>query len=184
MHVHTILWRRLDLPGHDACRFLETADGFRVEGTAVFREGDGPALLSYEVECDADWHARTGRIRGWIGSQPIEREVARHDGNLWILDRKPVAGLDDCLDLDLGFTPATNLFQLRRIALDVGDEATFHVAWLDCSSKTIERVEQRYRRLSLDSYSYESPRFGYSAILLTNSDGHVSNYPGLWVAES
>lgn len=36
MTTTTMLWRRLDQPGHDAARLVERADGARLEGTAVF----------------------------------------------------------------------------------------------------------------------------------------------------
>ena len=36
----------------------------------------------------------------------------------------------DCVDVDLSFTPATNTLPIRRLGLDIGEEAEIHVAWL------------------------------------------------------
>ena len=59
------LWRRLDVPGHDAC-WLERipAHGWSLAGHAVFRHDDGPASLAYQVLCDERWRALRGRVRG------------------------------------------------------------------------------------------------------------------------
>jgi hypothetical protein len=46
--------------------------------------------------------------------------------------------------MDLGFTPATNLLQLRRPALEPGQAAAAPAAWLDVSAGTLEELTQRY----------------------------------------
>ena len=116
------LWRRLDVPGHDACRLDETGDGRLLHGTAVFRLDGSPARLDYSVECDRSWRSRVANVRGWVGSQAVHVTIVRRDEH-WLLNDAPVVGLDDCVDVDFGFTPATNLLQLRRIALAVGEAA-------------------------------------------------------------
>lgn len=56
-----ILWRRLDRPGHDACRLIHQASGWRLEGSAAFLHENGAvASVAYEVECDREWRTRTG----------------------------------------------------------------------------------------------------------------------------
>ena len=64
MQIHTILWRRVDNPGHDACRLLALGDAWRLEGTAVFRQEGVPACLTYKVDCDANWRTREGAVHG------------------------------------------------------------------------------------------------------------------------
>ena len=150
------LWRRLDVPGHDACRLDELEDGWRLHGAAVFRLDGAPARLDYFVDCDRAWRARTASVEGWVGAQEIAITIAHGADGRWLLDDVPVPGLDDCIDVDFGFTPATNLLQLRRIDLAVGDAASVPVAWLDVPSNTLERLEQRYRRLTDATYDYAS----------------------------
>ena len=48
----------------------------------------------------------------------------RSAAGVWTLDGAAVSGLEACVDLDLGFTPATNLLQIRRLALALGSIAT------------------------------------------------------------
>ncbi len=178
-----ILWRRLDVPGHDACRIAPHEAGWRLEGTAVFGDAGAPAHLAYRVDCDARWHSRGGHVHGWLGGRSVAWHIVRKADNLWTLDDRPLEGLGDCVDLDLGFTPATNLLQLRRIALEVGGAAAVPVAWFDPTAGAIERLAQRYERRGEHTYWYEAPRFDYAALLQLRDDGFAEKYPGLWEAE-
>ena len=117
------LWRRLDTPGHDACR-LEPADGgWRLDGTAVFLHEGGPARLDYHVTCDRGWRTERGHIQGFIGARAFDWRIVREPGGTWSVNGAAVPGLETCVDLDVGFTPATNLTLMRRVALAPGQAA-------------------------------------------------------------
>jgi uncharacterized protein len=180
----TALWRRLDGPGHDACRLVTDGDGARIEGTAALAIDGFSAALRYAVACDSSWRARRGEVYGWIGDRPIELVIAPVTGGGWSLNGVEVEAVRGCLDLDFGFTPATNLFQLRRLALAPGQAADDRVAWLDVSPGTLDLLVQRYERRSETTYWYEAKRFGYAALLEIDRSGFVRRYPGLWEAES
>jgi uncharacterized protein len=184
MTAGTILWRRLDAPGHDACRLEPEPHGCLLYGTAVFHHDLGPACLSYRVLCDADWRTREGQVAGWVGAQKIDVFVSRRPSGVWSLNGIYVQDLDRCVDLDLGFTPATNFLQLRRMSLKVGESADIPVAWLDVPASGLEVLHQHYERRTDNTYWYESPRFDYRALLETDSVGFIRLYPGLWDAES
>ena len=177
------LWRRLDAPGHDACRLDEVEDGWLLHGAAVFRLDGAPARLDYFVDCDRAWHTRGASVEGWVGAQAIAITIVHTADGQWLLDDVAVPGLDDCIDVDFGFTPATNLIQLRRVALVVGEAANVPVAWLDVPANTLERLDQRYHRLTDATYDYESPRFSYHAVLEATPEGFARRYPDLWEME-
>jgi hypothetical protein len=102
---------------------------------------------------------------------------------VWTRNGTEVPGLDPGLDLDLGFSPATNLPQLRRLNLDVGQAAEMPVAWLDPVTGNLSNLSQFYRRLSASRYAYESPTVGYAETLEVDpASGFALRYPGLWVA--
>jgi len=68
MRPHSsILWRRLDLEGHDACLLSETDDGWKLKGHALFVHDSKPCRLAYDIDCDAGWQARSQAIHrtGW-----------------------------------------------------------------------------------------------------------------------
>lgn len=177
-----MLWRRLDLPGHDSCRFESSATGWRLFGTAIFRHQAGPAHLEYDVRGDARWRTRQGRVDGWLGERPVVLRVRRGAAG-WSLNGAAIEAGRECVDLDLGFTPATNMLQLRRLALEPGQAADAPVLWLDVDVGSLEVLAQRYERRSATTYWYEAPRFDYAGELQVNAAGFPLRYPGLWVAE-
>ena len=184
--VASAFWRRLDTPGHDACRVFRIADGLQLEGSAVFRHDGGAACIHYAVTCDADWRSRSGRVRGWIGDRDWDLRIDRAASGAWLLNdvAATVPGLERCEDLDFGFTPATNLLQLRRSSLKIGGTAAVPAAWVDLPDAKLSFLPQRYRRDGEATYWYESPTASYEAQLEIASSGFVRVYPGLWVLET
>jgi hypothetical protein len=178
-----IIWRRLDLPGHDACLLEQAEAGWRLAGTAVYQMDGEPACLSYEVSCDLAWRSLGGRVHGWIGARSLELRIERQERSGWSLNGQAAPQVAACLDLDLGFTPATNLLPLRRLALALGQGAAAPAAWLDLASGTLATLEQRYERLTATQYWYSAPRFDYTALLEVDPGGFILQYPGLWAAE-
>lgn len=178
-----MFWRRLDAPGHDACRLERSGDGWELAGAAVFRENELPVWFLYRLCCDSAWRTIGGEVRGRLGEQRIELSIERTSGGRWTLDGTPVRGLEACVDLDLAFTPATNLTQLRRIRLAQGEAAEVPVAWLDVSARRLEILPQRYERRSQSTYFYEAPSLDYQGLLEVDSADFVVRYPGLWEAE-
>lgn len=177
-----MLWRRLDAPGHDACRLTASDSGWVLEGAAVFRHEAVPARLNYHVTCDHHWRAQEGRVQGWIGMESLDFRLARSEAGGWTLNGARVTGVEDCLDLDFSFTPSTNLPTLRRLALDPGQAAEASAAWLNLSTRAMEPLLQRYERRAEMTYRYEAPGVGYSALIEVAPTGFIVRYPGLWEA--
>jgi hypothetical protein len=162
---------------------VEQDDEWRIDGAAVFQHEIGTAALVYQVELDREWRTRQGLINGWLGAHRISVRITRGPNSAWELNGRTVPSLRECVDLDLGFTPATNLAQLRRIALDVGQGADVPVAWLDVPFDSLEMLQQHYEKRTAETYWYEAPRFDYAATLRVSETGFVQLYPGLWEAE-
>lgn len=183
MAMDSILWRRLDTPGHDACRLHGDGNSWRLDGAAVFAHQGAPARLVYDVTCNLEWQTQQGRVRGWLGTESLTLDITRTEAGAWSLNGETVPHLDDCFDLDLGFTPATNLLPVRRLALEEGEAADAPAAWLDLATRGVTRLHQRYERRGESVYWYEAPSFDYAAPLDVTMAGFVRQYPGLWEAE-
>jgi hypothetical protein len=177
----SILWRRLDTPGHDACRLEQDGAGFVIEGAAAFRHPAGPASIIYRVGCDARWRALSGDVEGVIGLRRLDYRIARQ-GGVWTLNGRPAPGLDHLVDLDLGFTPATNLPPLRRVAIARGESAALPAAWLDVDAGSLSELAQSYERRSETTFWYKAPSLGYEGLLERAPDGFIRTYPGFWEA--
>jgi hypothetical protein len=90
--------------------------------------------------------------------------------------------LAGALDVDLGFTPATNTLPIRRLALAVGAGAAVRSAWLRFPELRLEPLEQTYTREAEHVFLYRALVDGepFSARLDTDAFGRVVRYEGLW----
>ena len=180
-----IIWRRLDVPGHDTATLRLGAAGAVLSGMAVFRE-HAPTGLSYAVHADLSWQTCAARIRGWHGTAAIDLHLHREAGNSWTLNHVPCPAVDGCVDLDLSFTPATNLLALRRLALAPGQAAELRATWLEWPDVRLTPLVQRYFRHSPTEYGYEADLPGgtcFRALLRVQPRGWVLDYASLWRAE-
>ncbi len=180
MIIASALWRRLDTPGHDAARLDRSEAGWRLEGTAVFLQGGGPAHLDYVLVCDQAWCSQRGHVHGWLNEQSVDHTIERLPTGSWMLDGELVGGLEGCVDLDFEFTPATNLLPLKRLKLEPGHAVDAPAAWFTPSDGTLQLLPQRFERRGETTYWYESPSAGYAALLEVAPTGFVLRYPGLW----
>jgi uncharacterized protein len=178
----SILWRGIYMPGHEASRFFLQDNNWHLEGTAVFSHKGQPCRLTYLVMCDAQWNTLKGLVSGWVGDRTVKYDIKVDSERNWQLNDNESPAVSGCIDLDLNFSPSTNLLPIRRLNLGVGQEAEVHAAWLRFPSFELERLSQVYRRTGELTYHYESST-GFAADLEVNSEGLVTNYPGLWQAE-
>jgi hypothetical protein len=180
--AHT-LWRRLDAPGHEAAWLSREDDGYRLAGTAVFADDGRACALNYDLICDAAWVTQSFRLTGRRGSERIDLSVTADSKRRWFLDGREIPAVAGCVDLDLSFSAATNLFPLRRLELAVGQIAGVTSAWLTFPQLRLEPLPQTYRRTGEHTYAYDSPTLDFSTELVVDDAGFVIKYPPLWVAE-
>jgi uncharacterized protein len=179
----SIRWQRLDTTGDDACRLEPIAGGgWRLAGAATFVEDGTPCALRYTVACDAAWRTGSAHVIGTIGGRDVELAIARAPDGTWTRDGVEQPQLAGLVDVDLGFTPATNLVAIRRLALAVGAASPAPAAYLVFPELRLERIEQSYRRLDESRYHYTSPAYDYDEVLVVSPDGFVTDYPRLWIA--
>lgn len=176
----TCFWRRLDAPGTDACRLYRRGEGWLLQGTAVFNDQGLACALRYEAEAGDDWRSRRARVDGHCGGREIEIELRRSASGFWQVNGANARLATPCDDIDLGFTPATNLLALRRLALPIGGSGESHAAWLDFPEFTCRHLPQTYHRRDLEDYDYTSPTAGYQGRLRVLTNGIVAAYPGLF----
>lgn len=193
----TILWQRLDLPGHDiaslrhdAAPAVHSADGvasvagWHLSGVAVLAHASRPSRMEYDIVCDSSWVTRSCTLRGYIGATPVALDITRNSRAEWTVGGAPAHMLNGCDDIDLGFTPATNLLPIRRLDLPIGAKAPVRAAWVKFPDLTLEVLEQTYTRLAHDRYLYESAGGAFRRELLVDDVGFVVEYPDFWRAEA
>lgn len=178
-----VIWRRLDTPGHDAALLTTSGASHLLQGTAVFKHPEGPACVNYTVEADSTWRTVRGSVQGFLAERRIDHLIS-HETEGWYLDGALIRGLDHLWDLDYGFTPATNILQLRRVAPAKGENVDVPVAWFDIDAATLTELPQRYGRLDETTYQYAAPSVAYQGLLELSANGFVKHYPQLWTMET
>jgi hypothetical protein len=187
-----MLWKRLDGRGHEAARLsLDSPglsgsvgpSGWRLAGTAAFAYEGNPCLLDYQITGGADWRTAAATVTGWVGAMSIDAHLNRDAADRWTLNGEPCPDVTGCLDLDLNFSPATNLLPIRRLGLAIGQSAEVRAAWLRFPEFTLEPLPQVYRRLGETMYRYEASGGAFTARLSVNAAGFVTRYPGFWRAD-
>jgi uncharacterized protein len=178
--IASFFWRKLDQPGYDSCRLFKASKGWLLNGAAVFFDSGRSCFLQYEVEADAAWQTRRAKVSGFVGRNAVELRIRSTAKQHWTADGEEQGAVEGCVDLDLGFTPATNLIAVRRLSLRVGQEAEAPAAYLAFPKLRIEKIAQTYRRVGRTEYEYEAPRFGYKGRLVVSTIGAVTHYPGLF----
>lgn len=184
MTVRAILWRRLDLPGHEAARLTFQEPGWQLTGTAVFVHEQRPCRLDYQVVCDAHWQTVSGRVAGWVGLRAIALELSVDSTRRWWLNGEECPDVAGCTDLDLNFSPSTSLLPICRLDLAVGQTSVVTAAWLRFPSFRLEPLRQTCRRLAAVMYRYEAGHGEFVREFSVNAVGFVTSYPGFWTLEA
>ena len=179
-----ILWQRIDHPGHEISALEPHADGWRLAGTALFTHDGLPCELAYRIHCDSQWETQTVSIRGHVGGNSLSMDLRRSSDRAWYSNGVHVPEVEGCIDVDLGFSPSTNLLPIRRLALSVGDRAVVRAAWVRFPELSLELLEQVYTRVDADHYLYESADGSFRRELRVGADGFVLDYPDYWRTDS
>lgn len=177
-----ILWRGIYMRGHEACRLDQFGDEWRLEGTAVFSSDDLPCRLSYLIVCDLSWNTLRGSVSGWVGNESVNIELSVNS-HRWQLNGTNISATDGCIDLDLNFSPVTNTLPIRRLNLEVGEQAEVKAAWLRFPTFELEPLSQVYTRVDEFRYRYSSSGGEFVRDLTVNEAGLVTDYPGFWAAD-
>jgi uncharacterized protein len=183
VNAQTTVWRRHDIAGHEACRVVALADGWQIAGVAVLAYEGQACRLDYVIECDAHWVTRSVVVTGWVGDREIEVTVQRDGEGQWKRNGHVCDDVAGCMDIDLNFSPSTNVLPIRRCNLGVGRSAVVRAAWLRFPSFALEPLEQSYTWMEHGRYRYESGGGRFVAEVTVDATGMVIDYGDIWSRE-
>lgn len=179
----SILWRRLDHPGHEAARLRRAESFWQIDGAAAFEDEGEACRLNYVITCDELWRTVSANVSGWVGKRDIDVRIRVVGPGVWQLNGADCPQVNGCTDVDLNFSASTNLLPIRRLGISVDDEANVRAAWLRFPTFALEPLEQVYRRTSEETYAYESNGGKFKAELRVDRSGFVVEYGNIWSAE-
>jgi len=195
-----VLWMKDDPLGMEHAAVDIGDDGLVATSTAF-----GTCPIAYRLDLDlrvgADWVTRrlalTASGDGWSRSLVLEREatwsaVATSTGA--VPPSVIASSADDAvdasrippvvLDVDVQYSPLTNVMPIRRLGLDrAGATGSFVMAWVSVPSLTVSLDPQHYTLLGLDGGElcarFESGDGLFRAVIRCDADGMVVDYPGI-----
>lgn len=176
-------WEALDWPGLEHVVVSADAAGFLADGHLVLGPPVGPASVSYQLSCDANWRVTGLTITAATAAGSRTLALSADQNQRWLADGQPRPDLDGCIDVDISLTPLTNTLPIRRLTWTPGKAQELDVVYVSAPDLTTRRVSQCYTLLDAGaddapSYRYESGSF--RADLTVDTSGFVRNYPGLW----
>jgi uncharacterized protein len=182
----TAAWRHLGARAGFEVVFLRPEnDRYHLDGHVTAVEAGEVWGIRYAITLDANWATRSAHVvgRSALGDHEVRLESDGTGG--WRVDGKSIADLAGCFDVDLEASACTNTLPVRRLGLEVGEAADAPAVYVRAPDLRVERLEQRYARLSnagnRSRYDYVAPSFDFRAVLVYDEFGLVLEYPGIAV---
>jgi uncharacterized protein len=179
----TLVWRRIDHPGHEWCSLTPHDKGAILQGVVVLQWERLPCNITYVIKCNADWSTRVAILKGTIGPKQISVTIKADRKGHWFYNGELVSSVNGCVDVDLGFSPSTNLLPIRRLELVAGRDTDVTAAWVAFPSLKLKPLHQVYTKIDDHLIHYESADGRFKRDLVVNRLGFILDYPGLWRAE-
>ena len=172
-----LVWAADQWPSLEYVIVRAGADGVRADSQLVTAE-QGPAWVSYQLECDAAWRFRALRMS--VTGPDGDRELTMTVGpdSRWVVNGADRADLATCTDIDINVSPLTNTLPIRRLAWSEGQATDLDVAFVSVPELTVQSERQHYTMLAAGRFRYESGSFRTE--LPVDADGFVLDYPGIW----
>jgi hypothetical protein len=175
------VWESALLDSREEFALSSSNGGYEFTGKTLIVHDEIRVEISYRVETASDWATTFATVE--IPALAVSHEVTVPKPGHWLVDGERRPDLDGCVDIDLGWTPATNTLPIRRLQLENGDTATIRAAWLKWSELQFIVADQTYTRTGDATWQYTSGNF--SAELLVDDQGVVLRYgdPPIWRQE-
>lgn len=173
-------WRAVDAPGLEHVTHSPLPDGHGFRGVVIGIRDGVQFGLDYLLRTDSSWHSRELRVETTEGHSLHLHGDGK--GNWTDGDGVEIRALAGCIDVDLSVSPLTNTLPIRRLASRIHRPCPIRAAWVPLPPLRPVPAEQRYTRTAPHSFLYEDLALypGFSAVITTDSDGILLDYPGLF----
>ena len=195
-----LLWMKDDPLGMEHA-IVEIGDSGLVATSTALGTCPVPYRLDLELRVDAAWVTRrlalTATGDGWARSLVLERleswsAVVASNGDIPpavlasipgdVIDANEVPAA--VVDVDVQYSPLTNVMPIRRLGLDrPGAAGSFVMAWVSVPSLAVTLDPQRYTLLGSDNGQpcarFEAGDGFFTAVIRCDDTGLVVDYPGI-----
>jgi len=180
----SVMWAPAEGVGLEYLTLAYRGEDIFADGVVIGLADETPFRARYKIQCDRAWKTREVTLE--LLEQPEARLEFLADGQGHWKTRKgePVPSLNGCIDVDISATPFTNTLVIRRTSLKPGDSLELSVAYVSVPAMQVEAKRQRYTCLEVSGqgarYRFEDLSSKFRADIQFDSDGLVTDYPGLF----
>ena len=196
------VWLKDDPVGMEHAELSIGGSGLTARSVAI-GSSPVPYRLDLELAVEQGWVTRRLALAavgdGWARSLVLDRDVDGSWRGTSTESGAPPPALDEAkpahvvfpvdipgavVDVDVQWSPVTNLMPIRRLGLTtVGVEGRFTMAWVSVPTLAVTLDDQRYTVLGVDRgdvcVRFDSGDGLFAAVLRCDSDGVVLDYPGI-----
>ncbi|RYF93850.1 MAG: hypothetical protein EOO02_23990 [Chitinophagaceae bacterium] len=164
----------------ETCRVISASGLYEVNSRVTGLYEGQKFRLGYTLHIDQSWRTKMVAIdfRNGINSNRVILEND-NEGN-WNSESIDATSFKNCIDIDLSLTPFTNTLPIRRLNFDLDLTQEISVLYFDLMNFEIYPARQRYRKVSEGVYNFQTVPKDFEAIVETDDEGFVINYPGLF----
>ena len=176
--IVTRTWESELLDSVEEFSLFPVSERHRLSGTTLILHDGIRVEIAYTVDANPDWSTHHASVD--IPALATSFDVRVGPGDRWFIDGHHRADLDGCIDIDFGWTPATNTLPIRRLRFTTGTPRTIRAVWLKWSELLFVPAEQTYTKRRDDRWTYESGDF--AADLAVDEHGVMLTYgdPPIW----
>lgn len=178
-----LAWMAVEWPGMEHVVVSGGASAFQADGQVILA-AERLASVSYQLRCTTGWRVASLAIKVTSAVAATALDLSTAGDGHWLVNGHAAPELDGCVDVDISCTPLTNTLPIRRLSWSPSETYDIDVVYVPVPLLDVRPARQRYTLLARDDdrseafFRYESGSF--SADLRLDSDGFVTDYPGLW----
>ena len=139
---------------------------------------EGFAVL-YSLKLTSDWRVLEVQA-SVLGSGHSVHLLQKNRASWFDVNASSLLELNGAIDVDLPITPLTNTLPVRRLNLGIGQSQQILAAYISFPDLVISADPQRYTRISVNQYRYESLDSDFVREITVDEHGLVTEYPGLF----
>lgn len=177
----TIVWESNQIFGSEYMEIYFTENDLEVSSTVISLENNIPSKINYTISLDPHWVVKQLHIKNSYNNK--ELYILSNGKGEWFRENgDEILELKGAIDIDISCTPFTNSLPINRLNWSINSPNYFEMAFINASDLTYKRVKQGYELLDDSNnkrkFHYKSCTF--ESIIEVDSDGLVTNYPGLF----
>lgn len=177
-----VIWEQIVEKGLEHL-VLQQGEDIEADSLALGMIEGAAYRIKYQILCDLEWRVEKVRVEDLLNHKTLD--FMRRGEGIWTNEGdQPIDAIKGCSDVDIMITPFTNTLPIRRLNLVLHKSKEISVVYFSLPELTVSKLNQRYTFLAQENdhrvYKYESLNSGFTSDIKVDSDGLVTDYPGIF----